>query len=235
MSLLLPVVAKTRLTKNQFAQVYMCPGDKTNSIVDLTFFLDVAATNQASNFVNVYLSNTKNLTKANAKDTLFKRIPLGLPEVTPELSKIIVGKNQTLYVELVGDGPVNVRVSGLEESNQVVTSAGTVAQVVTTGSGIFELYRLDNPLATYFSGTLVATNPNATADEVYMWVTDNVEVKTLAESARLVDRVQKLLPAKDETVLVENITLAPNERIYVSSKAKGTIFNLNGLVINANI
>lgn len=235
MSLLLPVIAKTRLTANKFAQVYMCPGDKTNSVVDLTFFLDVPATNQKANFVNVYLSNSKTLTKRTDKDMIFHRVPLGLPEVTPELSKIIVGKNQTLYVELIGDGPVNVRVSGLEEKNPVVTAAGTVAQVVSTGTGVYELYRLDNPLATYFSGTLSVVNPTTSNnEEVYMWVTDNVEVKSVGESGRLIDRVQKLLPAKEETIFVENITLAPNERIYVSSKLKGVVFNLNGMVVNAN-
>lgn len=234
MPLLLPVIAKARLTDNRFEQVYLCPGDKSHSIVDISFFLDLPNTNQKPNFVNVYLSNTRDKSVADPSEMIFSRIPLGLAEVSPELSKIVVGKNQVLYIELVGTGPVNVRVSGLEESNESVVKSGVLASKTSKANGVIELMKLDNPLTTFFTGTLTVINPDVKEDdENIVWVTYNDEVKDLEDKPE--DRVQKLFTVKGETTLVENILLKPNERIYVSSKRAGTVFNLIGMIVTEQV
>lgn len=232
--LVIPVVSKHRLTKNEFKKIYMCPADKTHSIVDVTMFFDMPAGNKNPTYVTFYLSNSGSYTSESHNDLLISRVVLGVPEVTPELGKIIVGKNQHLYAEIIGEGPVNIRVSGLEEKNPLVKVAGRCAGFQIGKIGIHEVYRLDNPLATYGSYTLAISNrATGVDDEIIVWVTDNVEVKSVTEAARLVDRVAKLGLEVGETAFIENITLAPNERIYVSTKTTAIVFSLNGLVVSA--
>lgn len=232
--LVIPVVSKHRLTKNEFKKIYMCPADKTHSIVDVTMFFDMPVGNKKPTYVTFYLANSGSLTSESHNDLLISRVLLGVPEVTPELGKIIVGKGQHLYAEIIGEGPVNIRVSGLEEKNPLVKVAGRCAGTQIGKIGIHEIYRLDNPLATYGSYTLAVSNrAGAKDDEIIVWVTDNVDVKTVNEETRLVDRVAKLSLEVGETAFIENITLAPNERIYVSTKTPAIVFSLNGLVVAA--
>lgn len=211
----------------------MCPADKTHAIVDLSMFLDVPATNQKQSKVNVYLTTSNKLSSNGADHILFKEVTLGIPEVSPEFSKIIVGPKQYLFVELVGEGPVNVRVSGLEENNPHVVKGGRLGYIKVNPVGIYEVYRLDTPLATYCSGTLALTNTTDGKNQVQVWVTDNEEVKSLTDTNHFVNKVQFIEFEGKETVFIENLTIAPNERIYIHSNKVNVVASYNGVVINA--
>lgn len=236
MSLIIPVVSRHRINANSFKQVYMCPADKSHSIVDLSVYLDATVANQDISKVSVYLAD-KVITPNNKDYLLFKDITVGKIEVSPEFGKIVVGKKQYLFVSVDGKGPVNVRVNGLEEHNPHVVAAGQLAYKELKTIGVHEVFRVNQPMATFALGTLAISN-NSTKSEFrsHIWVTDATEVKSINEAARLVDRVQYVRVEPGETVYIENMSLAPNERVYMSqSHAESMVVQYNGTVINANI
>lgn len=219
------ISARARIAATSSKRVYVCPKDKSHAVLDLNFFSHAKDQKNAS-IVNVYLSDKLDPAEVTKEDALLMGLHISGFGIVPELGRVIVGGGQSIVVEVVTGPTVNVRVYGKEQAHRWVAKAGKLGGLYSTFEGVNELYRLDTPLAASMSGTLFLLNEDS-ATEAVISISDNDESRLGPE-----DEIMGLVLPKGETVYVENIGLAPGERIFINSKSTKLYAVMNGVVVS---
>ena len=222
MSILNPVVAKFALPLDVPQEIYMCPAGKSHAIVDVSFLKDTFAD---SSIIAIALTTESNPGALTSVDYFIDDIELVDDVNSAELNKIIVGTGERLIVKVVSGENVNVRVSGVEENNPKVLKAGKLACIRLTGTTQTQIYENAAPTAAYVSTSITVYNSNASLTaEVEVWVT-SLSVPTGG------DKVIRFKVTPENTTIIENILMLPNEKVFVRSNQTGTEFVLLGMVV----
>jgi hypothetical protein len=223
MSLLNPIVAKFLMTPGVAQEVYMCPNTKSHAVVDLTFFRNDTT---SSSKIAVALASESNPGALTQVDYFIDDIQLVGAVNSAELNKVIVGQGERLFIKVVSGVDIVARLSGVEENNPKVLKAGRLAASSIAGTAQTQIY--SNALANvaYISASATIFNTSATENaQVEAWISTS---PTPAAS----DKVLKLEVPFSDTTILENILLAPNEKIFVKSSVTDTEYFVNGIVVS---
>ncbi len=223
MATLNPVVSKFTLSNSTVTQIYTCPTGKSYAIIDMTFFK--ANTTQDA-IIAVALSSNSNPANLTSVDFFVDDIALLGQVNSGELSKVVVGPGEYLYVQKVSGPTVNVRVSGTEDaSNTKVLKAGRLAAASISGTNQTLIYQNTIPNALYVSASTTIFNTSASTATITVWITSGT---TPSDN----DKVLQLDIPSQDTAILENVMLAPNEKIFVSSTQPNTEYFINGMVVS---
>lgn len=224
MGILNPVVSKFILTAGIPQEVYSCPVSKSHAVVDLSFFKDDVS---VDTLIEVALSTKSNPALLNSVDYFIDDIELIGTVNSAELSKIIVGSGERLYIRVVSGPNVVARLSGVEESNPIVLKAGRLAAMSvagTTQTVIFE----NNLAGTSYANCSITVYNASTVDmaEIEAWITS-------AATPTDTDKVLRINVPNEDTTIVENILIAPNEKIVFRSSQANSEYFINGIIVGS--
>jgi len=223
MSILNPVVSKFSLAAGVVQEIYSCPANKSHAIVDLTFYKDNLTQDAIIAVALTTESNPSNLTSV---DYFIDDIELIGVVNSAELNKVIVGKGERLYLRVIQGPDVVVRLSGVEENNPKVLKAGRLAAAVisnTSQTKIFE-NNLQNIAYTSCSMTIFNTSANNTA-EIQAWI-------SFSDTTGISDKILNISVLPQDTAIIENILMVPNERIFIQSNQPNTEYFINGIMVS---
>jgi hypothetical protein len=225
MALLNPVVSKFTLTQGIPAEVYSCPINKSHAIIDISFFKDNLASDALIAVALATESNPANLTSV---DYFIDDIELIGVVNSAELNKVLVGAGERLYLNVLTGPDIVARVSGVEESNPKVLKAGRLAAASISGIAQTQIFASTLPNTSYISAsiTIFNTSPDSNA-QVEAWITSS-----LTPGAS--DKVMKITIPYQDTTIIENVLLAPNEKIFIQSNLPNTEYFVNGICIASN-
>jgi hypothetical protein len=222
MAILNPVVAKFGLIAGQVQAVYTCPAGTSYSIVDVNFFKN--DTSQDA-LIEIALSTQTDPAQLTSVDYFIDDISLIGNVNSAELSKVVVGPNQILYVKVISGPTINVRVTGVEQVNSKIAAAGRLAAASIPGVNQTLVYSNAIPSVSYISTSITVFNTNTTTQAtIEIWITSS---PTPSDSDKILN---VNIPAQDTTIL-ENLVLAPNESIYVRSSQANSEYFVNGMVV----
>lgn len=224
MAILNPVVSKFTLTAGVPQEVYVCPPDKTHAIVDVNFFKDDLNSDAV---IAIAMSSDSNPANLTSVDYFIDDIQLISTVNVAELNKIIVGQNERLYIKVMSGPDIIVRVSGVEENNPKVIKAGRLAASSIAGTSQTQVFVNTYSSVSYISASVTIFNTSATNNAtVEAWITS-------AGTPAISDKILKIeIPTQDTTIL-ENVLLSPNERIFVKSSEPNTEYFINGTVVSS--
>ena len=222
MGILNPVISKFSLTAGVPQEVYSCPVSKSHATVDLSFYKDNLAQDA---LIAVALSTESNPANLTTVDYFIDDIELIGVVNSAELNKVVVGKGERLYLYVLQGPDVVVRLSGVEEANPKVLQAGRLAAAGVSGTAQTQIYNnnLPNTAYTSCSVTIFNTSPNMNA-EVQAWISSSA-------TPGAADKVLKITIPFQDTTILENIMLAPNERIFIQSDQPNAEYFINGVVV----
>lgn len=223
MGILNPVVSKFTLVQGVPQEVYVCPGSKTHAVVDLSFFKDDLG---GDALIAVALASESNPNNLTTIDYFIDDIQLVGAVNSAELNKVIVGQGERLFIKVVSGVDIVARLSGVEENNPKVLKAGRLAASSIAGTAQTQIYSNALPNVAYISASATIFNTSATENaQVEAWISTS---PTPAAS----DKVLKLEVPFSDTTILENILLAPNEKIFVKSSIADTEYFVNGIVVS---
>ena len=223
MGILNPVVSKFTLVAGTPQEVYVCPGSKTHAVVDLSFFKDDLG---GDALIAVALASESNPNNLTTVDYFIDDIQLVGAVNSAELNKVIVGQGERLFIKVVSGVDIVARLSGVEENNPKVLKAGRLAASSIAGTAQTQIYSNALPNVAYISASATIFNTSATENaQVEAWISTS---PTPAAS----DKVLKLEVPFSDTTILENILLAPNEKIFVKSSVTDTEYFVNGIVVS---
>lgn len=223
MGILNAVVSKFSLTAGVAQEVYTCPAGKSHAIIDVSFlkdsFLDTS-------LISIALTTESNPDNFTTVDYFVDDIELVEEVNSAELNKVIVGTGERLFIKLLSGPDVSVRVSGVEENNPKVVKAGKLVATVIAGTGQTQIFANALPAVAYVSASVTVYNnsPTLTA-EVEIWITTQV---TPSPS----DKVVKFKVTPEDTTIIENVLLLPNEKVFVRSNQANTEYAMLGMTVS---
>lgn len=224
MSALNPIVSKFVIAPGVAQEVYMCPNTKSHSIVDISFFKDDTV---SSSKIAVALTQESNPGALTTLDFFIDDIEL-IGEVTSaELTKVTVGAGERLFIKVLDGTPASVRISGMEETNTKVLKAGRLAAAAVPGlsqTQVFDASAFQNAAYVSTSVTIFNTSSQENA-KVEMWISS-------AATPTVADKVMLVTIPMEDTSIVENVLLLPNEKIFVTSNVAGVEYFVNGVVVS---
>lgn len=222
MGILNPVVSKISLVVGVPQEVYICPGTKTHAVVDLSFYKDNLA---ADALIAIALANESNPANLTTVDYFIDDIQLIGTVNAAELNKIVVGQGERLFIKVISGPDIVVRLSGVEENNPKVLKAGRLAASSIGNIAQIQIYGNAIPNTAYIScsATIFNTSTNTNA-VVEAWI-------STSETPSASDKVLKIEVPFEDTTILENILLAPNEKIFVQSSIVGMEYFVNGMVV----
>lgn len=221
MGILNPVVSKFSLTAGVPQEVYSCPASKSHAIVDLSFFKDDLANDALISVALAAESNPDNLTSV---DYFIDDIELIGMVNSAELNKVIVGQGERLYIKVISGPDVVIRLCGVEEANTKVVKAGRLAAAAISGITQTQIFENTVPNVAYINASVTIFNTSATSNaQVQAWISSSA---TPAAS----DKVLKITIPFQDTTILENVLLAPNEKIFVQSDQPSEYF-INGILV----
>lgn len=224
MGVLNPVVSKFVLSAGVPQEVYSCPSNKSHAIVDLSFFKDSLA---SDSLIEIALTTKTNPALLDSIDFFIDDIELIGTVNSAELNKVIVGQNERLYIRVVTGPDITVRMSGVEENNSMVLNAGRLAAMSVPGTSQTVIFDNNLPSTAYSTCSITIYNASqAETAEVEAWVT------SLA-TPNPEDKVLRINIPTEDTTIVENILLAPNEKIVFRSSQPDTEYFVNGVVVSS--
>ena len=224
MSTLNPVVAKFNIASGVAQEVYMCPATKTHAIVDLSFFKN---DNNTSSKIAVGLSSEANPGALTTVDYFIDDIELVNEVNSAELTKVVVGAGERLFVKVIEGTGVSMRISGMEETNSKVLKAGRLAAATVPGTEQVKVFSCaqSHPTAAYGSVSVTIFNTSALENaKVELWITSS-------EAPTNADKVMMITIPMEDTTIVENVLLLPNESIFVKSEVPNVEYFVNGTII----
>ena len=224
MALLNPVVSKFTITTGTPQEVYVCPVNKSHAVVSLSFFKNNLS---GTSLIAVALSSESNPANLTTVDYFVDDIELIDTVNVAELDKVIVGKGERLYVKVLSGSDINVRVTGIEENNPKILKAGRLAAANIPNTAETQIYSNNLSNVSYISASITIFNTSSTNNnQVECWIsTSNTPSNT--------DKVLNIeIPPQDTTIL-ENILISPNEKIFVKANQPNTEFFINGFVVSA--
>lgn len=224
MGILNPVVSKFSLTAGVPQEVFSCPVTKTHAVVDLSFFKDDLANDALMAVALTTESNPANLTSV---DFFIDDIELIGMVNSAELNKVIVGAGERLYLLVVTGPDIVVRLSGMEENNPKVLKAGRLAAASIAGVAQTMIWESNVPNTAYTAASVTIFNTSVDNNaSVQAWISSSA-----TPSAS--DKVLKITIPFEDTTIIENVLLAPNEKVFVQSDQPNTEFFINGTIVSA--
>lgn len=221
MGILNPVAANLAVAEGVTQLVYTCPGTKSHAILDLSFYKDNVAVDA---MVQVAIS-TSPAGSLTSVDYFIDDLGLIGTNKNAELTKVVVGTGESVYVKVV-TGAVSVRVTGMEELNTKVAAAGRLAAgniaAASTQTKAFSTAAVGAAYST-ISATVFNTHATNSAN-VKIWVSSSV---TPAQVDLLVDTTV----LANDTIIIENIMLLPNESLFVQTDQTNSEWFVNGFVV----
>lgn len=220
MGILNPFAANFAVAQGAVQLVYTCPATKSHALVDLSFFKD----NVADATIQVALSTAAAGSLTSVDYFLDDIVLLGVNK-TAELTKVIVGKNENLYVKLVA-GTANVRCSGVEELNSKVGLAGRLsASNMATANTQTKIFECVTANAAYCSTSVTLYNSSLTNNAtVRVWISTSA-------TPGVADKVLETVVIANDTVVIENLITLPGEKIYALSDQANCEFFVNGVIV----
>ena len=224
MGLLNPVVSKFVLAAGVAQEVYSCPVSKTHAVVDLSFFKDNLA---SDSLIEIALSTKSSPALLDSVDFFIDDIELIGTVNSAELNKVIVGSGERLYLRVLTGPDIIVRLSGVEEDNGMVLKAGRLAAMTVPGTSQTVVFDNNLPNTAYTSCSITIYNSSETTTaEVEAWITTQA-------SPSPEDKVLRISIPTEDTTIIENILLAPNEKIIFASSVGLAEYFVNGLIIKS--
>lgn len=221
MALLNHITAKATLSVGTPQQVYVCPAGKTHAIVDLTFYKENTAQDA---LIAVALSTESNPANLTTVDYFVDDIELIGIVNSAELTRIIVGQGERLYVKVVSGPDIVVRMTGAEENNPIVAKAGRLAAQSIPTTSQTQVYANAIPNTAYISTSVTLFNTSGSdSTTVQLWVSTSA-------TPSATDKVMKVTIPANDTTIVENMKLDPSEKIFVQSTLTNTEVFINGVV-----
>lgn len=222
MGLLNPVVSKFVLSAGVAQEVYFCPGSKSHAVVDLSFFKDNLS---ADSLIEIALTTKSSAALLDSVDFFIDDIELIGTVNSAELNKVVIGANERLYVRVLTGPDIIVRLSGVEESNPMVLDAGRLAAMSVPGTSQTVIFDNNNPSVAYATCSITIYNSSETTTaEVEAWITTQ-------PTPNPEDKVLRISIPTEDTTIVENILIAPNEKIVFKSSVGGAEYFVNGLTV----
>lgn len=223
MGILNPVVSKFTLVAGTPQEVYVCPGSKTHAVLDLSFFKDDL---NGDALIAVALSTESNPVNLTSVDYFIDDIQLVGAVNSAELNKVIVGQGERLFIKVMSGVDISARLSGVEENNPKVLKAGRLGGSSIAGTAQTQIFNNALPNVAYISCSATIFNTSVSENaQVEAWISTS-----LTPSAS--DKVLKLEVPFSDTTILENILLAPNEKIFVKSSVANTEYFVNGTVVS---
>lgn len=224
MGLLNPIASKFSLTLNVPQEIYVCPAGKSHAIVDVSFLKDNFV---GSSIISVALTKESNPVNLTSVDYFIDDIEL-IDEVnSAELNKVVLGTGERLIVKVVSGDNVTIRVSGVEESNPKVLQAGKLVGTVIAGTAQTQILANTLPNVSYISASVTVYNSSSTATaETEIWITSQA---TPTDA----DKVVKFKVTPQDTTIIENVLILPNEKVFVRSNQANTEYFLLGMAIGS--
>jgi len=223
MGILNPVVSKFTLVAGTPQEVYVCPGSKTHAVVDLSFFKDDL---NGDALIAVALSTESNPANLTTVDYFIDDIQLVGAVNSAELNKVIVGQGERLYIKVMSGVDIVARLSGVEENNPKVLKAGRLAASSIAGTAQTQIFANALPNVSYISASATIFNTSVSENaQVEAWI-------STSSTPSAADKVLKLEVPFSDTTILENILLAPNEKIFVKSSVADTEYFVNGTVVS---
>lgn len=224
MSILNPVSANFTIALNTPQEIYACPAGKSHAIVDISF-LKPSFTDTA--IIAIALTKESNPANLTSIDYFVDDIQLTDSANFGELNKIVVGSSERLIVTVVSGVDINLRLTGVEESNPRVVAAGKLVATAVAGTAQTQIYANQLPSVAYIAGSLTMYNPSASNNAVVeVWVGTG-SAPTASELAIMT----KLTP--QDTTIVENILLLPSQKLFVRSDQVNCEYYLSGMVVSS--
>lgn len=224
MGLLNPVVSKFVLSAGVAQEVYFCPVSKSHAVVDLSFFKDNLST---GSLIEIALSTKNSAALLDSVDFFIDDIELIGTVNSAELNKVVVGAGERLYVRVLTGPDIVVRLSGVEETNTMVLNAGRLAAMSVPGTSQAVVYNNNMPNTAYASCSVTIYNSStASSAEIEGWITNQ-------ETPSSLDKVIRVTIPNEDTTIIENILIAPNEKIVFKSSQANTEYFVNGIVISS--
>ena len=226
MGLLNPVVSKFVLSAGVAQEVYFCPASKSHAVVDLSFFKDNLS---ADSLIEVALTTKSSAALLDSVDSFIDDIELIGTVNSAELNKVIIGAGERLYLRVLTGPDIIVRLSGVEESNTMVLDAGRLAAMSIPGTSQTVVFDNNHPSVAYATCSITLYNSsNTTSAEVEAWITtQGVPVAA--------DKVMRITIPTRDTTIVENILIAPNERIIIKSSVPNCEVFVNGILVSTGL
>lgn len=222
MGILNPILSKTTLTQGVPQEVYYCPPDKSHAIIDVTFFKDQV---ESDSLIEIALSTKSNPAELNSVDYFIDDIELIGGVNSAELNKVIVGSGERLHIRVVTGPNIVIRMTGVEESNPRVLKAGRLGAMAAPGTNNVTVYDNNLPGVSYTSCSITIYNASQTdSAEIEGWITES-------ENPTATDKILRINIPVEDTTIIENIMLAPGERIVFRSSQPLTEYFINGVVI----
>lgn len=222
MAILNPVVSKFVLTAGIPQEVYSCPVSKSHAIVDLSFFKDDIS---VDTMIEVALTTKSNPAQLDSVDYFIDDIELIGTVNSAELSKLVIGSGERLYVRVVSGPNVVARLSGVEENNPVVLKAGRLAAMSVPGTAQTVIFENTLPGTAYTNCSITVYNASTTdVAEIEAWITSSA-------SPTDSDKVLRINVPNEDTTIVENILIAPNEKIVFRSSEANSEYFVNGITV----
>ena len=226
MGLLNPVVSKFVLSAGVAQEVYFCPVSKSHAVVDLSFFKDNLST---GSLIEIALSTKTSAALLDSVDFFIDDIELIGTVNSAELNKVVVGAGERLYVRVLTGPDIVVRLSGVEETNTMVLNAGRLAAMSVPGTSQAVVYNNNMPNTAYASCSVTIYNSSTTSSaEIEGWITNQ-------ETPSSLDKVIRVTIPNEDTTIIENILIAPNEKIVFKSSQANTEYFVNGIVISSGL
>ncbi|WP_396190474.1 hypothetical protein [Flavobacterium sp.] len=223
MGILNPVVSKFSINTGNATEIYYCPAGKSHAVVDVSV---LKASFVGSSLVGLALSTSAAAGSLTSVDFFIDDIELLNTVNSVEVNKIIVGQGQRLYAKLISGDPVNIRLSGVEENNASVLAAGRLAAMAVANTNQTKVFENLTVGASYVSGSLTLYNAHATNQaDVSVWITSGV-------TPTASDKCSNVRINPTDTVLLENLMMSPNEKIFVESTQLNGEYFLVGMVVS---
>lgn len=222
MSLLNPVVSKFVLVAGIAQEIYSCPPSKTHAVVDLSFFKDNLT---ADSLIEVALTTKASASLLDSVDSFIDDIELIGTVNSAELNKVVVGSGERLYLRVLTGPDITVRLSGVEENNTMVLKAGRLAAMSVPGTSQTLVFDNNLPNTSYTTCSITIYNSSEdTTAEIEAWVTTQ-------STPNAEDKVLRISIPTEDTTIVENILLAPNEKLIVRSSVANSEYFVNGVIV----
>ncbi len=223
MAILNPIISKFTLASGVAQNVYSCPNGKSHAIVDLSFFKDDLVSDA---LIAVAISTSTDPQSLTSVDFFLDDLSLTGVVNAAELNKLAIGAGENLFIKVLSGPNVVVRVTGMEENNPKVAKAGRLGASTISTTSQTQVFNNNTPNAAYTSCSVTIFNTSATTNAtIEAWISTSA---TPADS----DKVLRITLPYEDTTILENLLLAPNERIFVRSSQAGNEFFINGIVVS---
>lgn len=222
MAILTPVKSKFTLTKGTVQELYSCPADKSHAVLDASFFRNLITDDT---FVEIALTTKTSPAQLTSLDFFLDDIEMSGSVNFVELSKFIVGPGEKVYARVWEGDDVNIRITGMEETNPRVLQAGRLGAQYGPANESVVVYTADTPGTSYVSCSVTIYNPDEDESaEVEMWITSN-------NTPTDVDKILRFNLTPEDSSILENVILHPGEKIILRSDIENSEYFINGTVV----